>query len=99
MDKAAELKHSKPLKDSLWSEFEEVDNLISGVLKEIKSALKIDLVAALVERAHRLGTGVIGTGVDAGEDRDVLLGLGCDLFQGSLYPTSSTPFTTIRLAV
>ena len=42
MDKAAELKHSKPLKDSLWSEFEEVDNLVSVVLKEIKSALKVE---------------------------------------------------------
>ena len=42
MDKAVELKHSKPLKDSLWSEFEEVDNLVSVVLKEIKSALKVE---------------------------------------------------------
>ena len=42
MDKAAELKHSKPLKDSLWSEFEEVDNLVSVVLKEIRSALKVE---------------------------------------------------------
>jgi hypothetical protein len=42
MDKAAELKHSKPLKDSLWSDFEEVDNLVSVVLKEIKSALKVE---------------------------------------------------------
>ena len=42
MDKAAELKHSKPLKDSLWSEFEEVDNLVSVVLKEIKPSLKLE---------------------------------------------------------
>jgi len=42
MDKSARLKHSKPLKDSLWSEFEEVDNLVSAVLKEIKSALKVE---------------------------------------------------------
>ena len=42
MDKAAELKHSKPLKDSLWSEFEEVDNLVSIVLEEIRSALKLE---------------------------------------------------------
>ena len=42
MDKAAELKHSKPLKDSLWSEFEEVDNLVSVVLEEIRSALKVE---------------------------------------------------------
>ena len=42
MDKAAELKHSKPLKDSLWSEFEEVDNLVSVVLKEIRSSLKVE---------------------------------------------------------
>ena len=42
MDKAAELKHSKPLKDSLWSEFEEVDNLVSVVLKEIKPSLKVE---------------------------------------------------------
>ena len=42
MDKAAELKHSKPLKDSLWSDFEEVDNLVSVVLKEIKPSLKVE---------------------------------------------------------
>ena len=42
MDKSARLKHSKPLKDSLWSEFKEVDNLVSVVLKEIKSALKVE---------------------------------------------------------
>ena len=27
MDKSAELKHSKPLKDSLWSDFEEVSSI------------------------------------------------------------------------
>ena len=42
MDKSAKLKHSKPLKDSLWSEFEEVDILVSKVLKEIRSALKLE---------------------------------------------------------
>ena len=42
MDKASKLKHSKPFKDSLWSEFEEVDNLVSEVLEEIRSALKLE---------------------------------------------------------
>ena len=42
MDKSSRLKHSKPLKDSLWSEFEEVDNLVSVVLKEIKPSLKLE---------------------------------------------------------
>ena len=42
MDKSSRLKHSKPLKDSLWSEFEEVDNLVSAVLKEIKPSLKLE---------------------------------------------------------
>ena len=42
MDKAAELKHSKPLKDSLWSDFEEVDNLVAVVLEEIRSSLKVE---------------------------------------------------------
>ena len=41
MDKAAKLKHSKPFKDSFWSEFEEVDNLVSKMLEEIQSELQL----------------------------------------------------------
>jgi len=42
MDKSAKLKHSKPFKDSLWSEFEEVDSLVSKVLEEIQSKLQLE---------------------------------------------------------
>ena len=42
MDKAAKLKHSKPFKDSFWSEFEEVDNLVSKMLEEIQSELQLE---------------------------------------------------------
>jgi len=42
MDKSAELKHSKPLKDSLWSGFEEVDNLVSVVLEVVRPSLKVE---------------------------------------------------------
>ena len=41
MDKSARLKHSKPFKVSLWSEFEEVDNLVSKLLEEIQSELQL----------------------------------------------------------
>ncbi len=41
MDKASKLKHSKPFKDSLWSEFEEIDNLVSKLLEEIQSELHL----------------------------------------------------------
>ena len=42
MDKAARLKHSKPFKDSLWSEFEEVDNLVSKLLEDIQTELNLE---------------------------------------------------------
>ena len=42
MDKAAKLKHSKPFKDTLWSEFEEVDNLVSKLLEEIQAELNLE---------------------------------------------------------
>ncbi len=42
MDKSAKLKHSKPFKDSLWSEFEEVDNLVSKLLEDIQSELQLE---------------------------------------------------------
>ena len=42
MDKSAKLKYSKPFKDSLWSEFEEVDNLVSKLLEEIQAELNLE---------------------------------------------------------
>ena len=42
IDKASKLKHSKPFKDCLWSEFEEVDNLVSNLLEKIQSELHLE---------------------------------------------------------
>ena len=42
MDKAAKLKHSKPFKNTLWSEFEEVDNLTSKLLEDIQAEFNLE---------------------------------------------------------
>ena len=42
MNKTKKLKYSKPFKDSLWSEFEEVDNLVSKLLEEIQAELNLE---------------------------------------------------------
>ena len=42
MNKTKKLKHSKPFKDTLWSEFEEVDSLVSKLLEIIQSELHLE---------------------------------------------------------
>ena len=42
MNKTKKLKYSKPFKDSLWSEFEEVDNLVSKLLEDIQVELNLE---------------------------------------------------------
>ncbi|MGB6100669.1 MAG: EAL domain-containing protein [Comamonas sp.] len=46
-----------------------------------------DLCAGMIALAHRLGLRVIAEGVELAEQRDALLALGCDQFQGFLYST------------
>jgi len=41
VDKSKALNKSKPINDSLWSEFKEVDNLVNHIVDEIKSNLKL----------------------------------------------------------
>ena len=43
------------------------------------------IVAAIVNVAHTLGMRVIAEGVETAEQRDILIGLGCDEMQGHLF--------------
>ena len=48
------------------------------------SALKQRTIAALCRLCHEVGALVVGEGVETVEERDCLVGLGCDLLQGYL---------------
>ncbi len=52
------------------------------------------IVDATIQMAHRLGLQVVAEGVECAEQRDHLLRLGCDFFQGYWYahPLSATQF-------
>ncbi|MGE0868457.1 MAG: EAL domain-containing protein [Kofleriaceae bacterium] len=49
-----------------------------------KSALKQRTIGALCRLCKEVGTLVVGEGVETPEERDTLVGLGCDLLQGYL---------------
>jgi EAL domain-containing protein (putative c-di-GMP-specific phosphodiesterase class I) len=48
------------------------------------SALKQRTIGALCRLCHEVGTLVVGEGVETVEEREALIGLGCDLLQGYL---------------
>jgi EAL domain-containing protein (putative c-di-GMP-specific phosphodiesterase class I) len=43
-----------------------------------------------------LGVQVVGEGVEQIDERDALIGLGCDLFQGYLIGKPEPPFAALR---
>lgn len=57
------------------------------------SPIKQRLVKALVDLCNDLKTPLVAEGVETIEERDCLLGLGCDLFQGYLFAKPNLPFT------
>jgi len=58
--------------------------------------LQIDIVDAIIDMAHRAGITVVGEGVEIKEERDILVGLGCDLLQGYFVGEPAEPFSTIN---
>jgi EAL domain-containing protein (putative c-di-GMP-specific phosphodiesterase class I) len=55
-------------------------------------AMKKKLVSTLLGLCNELGISVIGEGVETVAERDALLALGCDLFQGYLFARPGAPF-------
>ena len=63
----------------------EVVKIDMSLVRDVhKSALKQRTIAALCRLCHEVGTLVVGEGVETLEEREVLVGLGCDLLQGYL---------------
>lgn len=67
--------------------------LIRGVEGE---PTKQKLIRSMLELCSDLGKQVIAEGVETSEERDVLIDLGCDLFQGYLFARPAEPFTEAK---
>jgi EAL domain-containing protein (putative c-di-GMP-specific phosphodiesterase class I) len=57
---------------------------------------KLTLVASLISLCRQLGVKVIAEGVETPEERDALLGTGCDLFQGFLFARPGPGLPEVR---
>jgi EAL domain-containing protein (putative c-di-GMP-specific phosphodiesterase class I) len=68
-------------------------SLIRGVDKE---STKQKLIRSLAAVCKEMGMLVISEGVEIIEERDVLVGLGCDMFQGYLFARPGKPFPAWR---
>jgi EAL domain-containing protein (putative c-di-GMP-specific phosphodiesterase class I) len=68
-------------------------SLIRGVDRE---ATKQKLIRSLATVCKEMGMVVISEGVEIVEERDTLVGLGCDMFQGYLFAKPGKPFPTWR---
>jgi EAL domain-containing protein (putative c-di-GMP-specific phosphodiesterase class I) len=63
----------------------EVVKIDMSLVRDVhKSVLKQRTIGALCHLCHEVGTLVVGEGVETIEERDTLVGLGCDLLQGYL---------------
>jgi len=63
----------------------EVVKIDMSLVRDVhQSALKQRTIGALCRLCHEVGTLVVGEGVETFEERDTLVGLGCDLLQGYL---------------
>lgn len=60
-----------------------------------QSRIKRDLVGAIVDVCHRVGTLVVAEGVETPDEAAVLRDLNCDLLQGHLFARPSPPFSDV----
>lgn len=71
----------------------EVVKLDMSLVREAdKSGVKQRLIRSLTDVCKDLGYLVVGEGVETPEERDILIGLGCDLLQGYLFGRPGRPF-------
>jgi EAL domain-containing protein (putative c-di-GMP-specific phosphodiesterase class I) len=74
----------------LEPEFVKIDmSLVRGIER---SAVKQKLVASMSGLCREMGMTIVVEGVETAEERDKLLGLGCDLMQGYLFARPGRPF-------
>jgi EAL domain-containing protein (putative c-di-GMP-specific phosphodiesterase class I) len=59
------------------------------------SPTKQKLVRSMTQLCADMGMTVVAEGVETAEERDVLVGLGCDLFQGFLFARPERPFAKV----
>jgi EAL domain-containing protein (putative c-di-GMP-specific phosphodiesterase class I)/ActR/RegA family two-component response regulator len=65
---------------------------ISLVAEVHKSPTKQKLIRSMTDLCHELGIQVIAEGIETSEERDTVLGLGCDLLQGFLFARPALGF-------
>ena len=79
---------------SLEPNFMKLDrSLVEGIHR---SNTKMKLVGAMINACRELGVQVVGEGIEAADERDALISLGCDLLQGYLFARPEPPFATPR---
>jgi EAL domain-containing protein (putative c-di-GMP-specific phosphodiesterase class I)/CheY-like chemotaxis protein len=75
---------------TLEPEFVKLDmSLVRGV---DQSPIKQKLVASMSKLCRDMGMQVVAEGIETVEERDAILGLGCELLQGYLYAKPGRPF-------
>jgi EAL domain-containing protein (putative c-di-GMP-specific phosphodiesterase class I) len=60
-----------------------------------QEATKQKLVGAMSTLCRDLGMCLVAEGVETRDERDTLVGLGCDLFQGYLFAKPGAPFPAV----
>jgi EAL domain-containing protein (putative c-di-GMP-specific phosphodiesterase class I) len=74
----------------------EVVKLDMALVRDVhKTGTKQKLVRSLVHLCEDLGIQLIAEGVENGEERDALLSLGCNLFQGYHFARPGPPFADV----
>jgi EAL domain-containing protein (putative c-di-GMP-specific phosphodiesterase class I) len=58
--------------------------------------IKRKIVGSMVRLCRDMGKQIIAEGVETLEERDVLVELGCDLFQGYFFAKPGKPFPAVR---
>jgi len=74
----------------------EVVKIDMSLVRDVdKSATKQKLVGSMATLSKEMGMLVVVEGVETVGERDVLVGLGCDLFQGYLFAKPGRPFPSV----
>ncbi len=74
----------------------DVVKLDMGLVRDVHaSPTKQRLVGSMTQLCRDLGMEIVAEGVECVEERDTLIELGCDLFQGYLFSRPSDPFPKV----
>jgi EAL domain-containing protein (putative c-di-GMP-specific phosphodiesterase class I)/CheY-like chemotaxis protein len=74
----------------------DVVKLDMGLIRDVhRSPTKQKLVRSMAQLSADMGLEVVAEGVESAEERDVLVELGCDLFQGFFFARPAPPFAEV----